>query len=188
MDFVSTLSSETQLSSRVDLLINLLALFSTTLLGVFGVLAVILGFIIWKQKDLLDKAEKDVARIDELKRNVEKAWELFDEMMVAAKQSYELLRTKADEVDSELSEAKRKVSEKSQEANKSIEEVAKKLSSLLNEIERGRNSLATVAPPSLRSYSHQAVKNAQEILRSETMEAMKRRLDDYPKPQFTDNP
>lgn len=130
--------------STLNYWISLLSIFSTILLGVFGALGLILGFLVWKQNEMRKNAEKEMERIGKLSKEMEKLYRYYleemksvKEMMVAAKKVMESADKKSKEMDVLIAGIKGKGEE--------IEGVRQKIDDLRIGLRQDYNSLTTVS-------------------------------------------
>lgn len=177
----ATLSAQS-LFSRIDFWVNLLSMFSTALTGVFTIFGLILGFLVWKQNEMRKVAEKEMEKINDISEEMENLYKLHleligkdKEMLIAARELMLGVVKKSKEID-QLVAGMQKAGREATEARGGIKRIR-------TEMERDVKSLATVSrmipgegqpPQTLRelvrkitseSYSPEAVRLAQELMR-----------------------
>lgn len=146
----SILSVAALTNGKVDLLVNLLTIFTTVLLTIIGGT---FGFSLYKQKELRVKAEKDAQKINNLLSQVLKLHETVRKNTAGSnsyvKTAKNLIKHLNEEVD-KLAPLIKDVQEKGQEASTSAEEIKK----ITGEIKRANQNLGTLSAsgPSISGY------------------------------------
>lgn len=143
----ATLSAQV-LFSRMGFWVSLLSMFSAALTGVFTIFGLILGFLVWKQNKMREKAEKEMERINTISKDMEALYESNLDLTSKTKAMMEAARRimegtskrvgkKVEEMDKLIATMKKK--------SKEVESVRKKIEGIRAGIKRDANSLAIVS-------------------------------------------
>lgn len=130
--------------STVNYWVSLLSMFSTILLGVFGALGLILGFLVWRQNEMRKDAEEEMSKIKEISKKTNLLFQSYSNfiaeakaMMITAKGIMEGTLKKTKDIDELYLEMTKK--------GKEVEEITNKIDSIRVGLRKDYESLATVS-------------------------------------------
>lgn len=127
--------------NNVNTWINLLSTFSTILLGVFGALAVVLGFLVWKQDRMRKAAEMEMKKIQDISGKINKLYSQYvflinEQKNITKKTAKEISKKKAN-LDNLLNEIKN--------SGDDVEKIKRKIQSISKGISIDLDRLSTVS-------------------------------------------
>jgi hypothetical protein len=123
--------------NKVDFFVNVLGVFSTILLGVFTILAAILGFLVWKNEEMKKKAQQELAKIEGWALKTEDNYEQLSLLLEVAQAEMTSVVNKNAELDKLLGSAATRTKE--------IADVKDAVGKYRQEIESSMKSLATIS-------------------------------------------
>ena len=170
MTIESTSSIVGNVSDKLNLFINVLGVFSTILLGIFSILAVILGFLVWKHEDMRKKAQEELKQIESLSAKISAIYEHLGLLVEVAQAETSLITARNDRFAALLENAKGET--------KKITGVREEMEKMKSETALSANSLATISKfmPSLSPSASPSLSPSPDYDSALKIEAMKERL------------
>lgn len=125
------------ITNKMDFFINALGVFATILIGIFGVLAVVLGFLVWRHAEMRKKAQEELEKIEEIADKVETIYEHLELVVAAVQTEATLVMNKS----AQISKSYERAEGNKKKMAAAIDEVNK----FKSEIEFAAKSLATIS-------------------------------------------
>lgn len=124
-------------TDRLDFFINALGVFSSILLGIFAILAAVLGFLVWKHEEMRKRAQEELKKIEELSSKTSSMYEQLGLIVETARAELMFIARKGD--------ALSKLVENAEGSSKKIADAREEIGKISSEIKTSVNSLATIS-------------------------------------------